>query len=100
MSAAGQADAITGYIIEFDEGLEGLLSKTMPGAVWKTWEPTYADAVAHGKLVSNLSQKLTKYLRDQPTDLAEVSSRQVWSDLKATKVPRESRSKASKTALS
>ena len=45
-----QATPSNCFMIEREEELETELNKVMPGCQFKTWEPTYADAVAHGNL--------------------------------------------------
>jgi len=72
----------------------------MPGAVWGTWEPRYADPVVYGRTVTDLAARLTKYLADQPATRQELTSRRMWRNLGATKIPRETHSKASKDSLS
>lgn len=94
MTEPSQADAMTGYIVEYDEGIEAGLSSVMPGVTWKTWEPTYSDLIAHGKLVVNLADRLERHLKDLAIDLTEKSAKRVWSDIHATRYPRETRSKA------
>ena len=39
MDEPGQAGAMTGYVVEYEEGIEDELSKVMPGVAWKTWTP-------------------------------------------------------------
>jgi hypothetical protein len=41
--------------------------RVMPGAVWKTWEPVYADSVAHGKLVLDLAARIQTVLKNLPS---------------------------------
>ena len=45
-----QATPSNCFMIEREEELETQLNKVMPGCQFKTWEPTYADVVAHGNL--------------------------------------------------
>jgi hypothetical protein len=94
MGEAGQASTMTGYIIEFEEGLEAELNTVMQGATWREWKPVYSDLVEHGKTIRTLADRLDRYLRAIPEDVSERSAKRVWSDLGATKVPRETRSKA------
>jgi hypothetical protein len=51
MGDPGEASATTGYIVEFEDGLEIELNKVMPGVTWKTWTPVYSDLLEHGKMV-------------------------------------------------
>jgi hypothetical protein len=67
MSEPGQASTMTGYVIEYEEGFKEELEKVMPGATWKTWEPVYADTLAHGKLVLDLSSRVHAVLKTFPT---------------------------------
>jgi hypothetical protein len=99
MGDAGQASQMTGYVIEYDEGLETELTKVMPGATWKTWEPVYADSVAHGKLVLDLATKLQGHIEKLPTSVGKVSSRRLRADLKAEAVASQTWTRVMKRAL-
>jgi len=99
MEDQGQAGSMTGYVVEYEEGIENSLSSVMPGVTWKTWEPTYSDALAHGKLVVDLSDRLIRHLLKLPTDLPSISSRRLKVDLRANKVERMTWNRAVKKAL-
>ena len=75
MSSPGQASSMTGYVIEYEEDFQEELSKVMPGAIWKTWEPVYADTLAHGKLVVDLAGRIQAVLKAHPE--ARLSSRKL-----------------------
>lgn len=66
MTQPGLANPMTGYVIEYEDGFQDELSKVMPGAAWKTWEPVYADTRAHGKLVVDLAARIQTALSTLP----------------------------------
>jgi len=99
MAGQGQAQSMTGYVIEHEDGLETELNKVMPGVQWKTWEPTYADSVAHGKLVLDLSSRISKHLRALPETVQELSGRRLRADLRAGCVNRDTWSRAIRKTL-
>jgi hypothetical protein len=99
MAEAGQASQMTGYVVEHDEGLETELSKVMPGATWKTWEPVYSDPRAHGKLVLDLSKRLHDHLKTLPQTVGRVSSRRLKTDLKAEGVASQTWTRTLKKTL-
>jgi hypothetical protein len=99
MCEAGQASAMTGYIIEFEEGLETELNKVMQGATWKEWKPVFSNAVEHGKLTRSIADLLKTYLIQLPVDVSKRSAKRVWSDLNLQTENRETRSQAVSLAL-
>jgi len=94
----GQARAMTGYIVEYDEEIENELSKVMPGVTWKTWTPLYSDPVAHGKTVHDLAKDVAQCLDQLPHETFKVSSRRLRSDLKAERVAKMTWNRAVKQA--
>jgi hypothetical protein len=94
MGDPGQASAMTGYIVEFEDGLETELNTVMPGATWRTWTPVFSDLVEHGKLTHSIADRLQKYLVQLPADVSERSAKRVWSDLRLTDANKDTRSKA------
>jgi hypothetical protein len=94
MREAGQASAMTGYIVEFEDGLETELNKVMPGATWKTWTPVFSDHVEHGKLTNSIADRLQKYLIQLPADVSDRSCKRVWSELALTGTNKDTRSRA------
>jgi hypothetical protein len=100
MGEAGQATAMTGYIIEFEEGLETELNKVMQGATWKEWKPVFSNPAEHGKLTRSIADLLKAYLIKLPADVSERSAKRVWSALDLQTQNRETRSQAVSLALS
>jgi len=62
----GQAHAMTGYIVEFDPGLETELNKVMPGVTWKEWKPVFSDLAEHGKATRDIVTRLQGHLEGIP----------------------------------
>ena len=54
----GEAAKMTGYLIEADADIETSLSRVMPRAVWNEWKPVYANAVAHGHLLTTIQRRI------------------------------------------
>jgi hypothetical protein len=94
MCEAGQASAMSGYIIEFEEGLETELNKVMQGATWKVWKPVFSNADEHGRKTRSIAELLKTYLIKLPADVSERSTKRVWSDLNLVGENRETRSQA------
>jgi hypothetical protein len=98
MGSEGQALAMTGYIVEYEEELEAELSKVMRGVTWKTWKPVYSDNVAHGQMVSSLQHRLIQAL--EPLTVERISCKSFKSTvLKDAKVDKNSWLRALKGAL-
>lgn len=77
---------MTGYIVEFEDGLQEELNKVMPGVTWKTWRPVFSDLVEHGKLVGCLADKLSRHLHSLPTTVGKIATRKLKVDLHAEQV--------------
>ena len=90
---------MTGYIVEFEDGLETELNKVMQGVTWKVWTPVYSDLVEHGKLTRSIADRLSQYLIQLPPGVPKVSSRRIWSDLGYQQVTRETRAQAARLAM-
>jgi hypothetical protein len=99
METVGQAGAMTSYIVEIEDGIETGLDCVMPGVTWKTWTPTYSDAVAHGRLVEDLAERVRRYLNKLPTEQVSISSRKLKTVLHADGVAPESWKRAVKRGL-
>jgi hypothetical protein len=89
MGEAGQASAMTGYIVEFEDGLEEELNKVLPGVTWRVWTPVYSDLVEHGKLVQHWCKLVSQYLCNLPATVLKFSGRKLRSDLQAEGVARK-----------
>jgi hypothetical protein len=99
MGEPSQASAMTGYVVEFEEGLEDELNRVMPGVTWLEWKPVFSDTLEHGKLTRSIADILKQYLIQLPADVAERSAKRVWADLKLNTKNRETRSQAVTLAL-
>ena len=86
MEAAGQAKAMTGYVVEYEDTLEELLSQVMAGVQWKIWTPVYSDIVEHGKLVQHWTAKVSQHFCNQPATVLQLSGRRLRTDLQADRV--------------
>lgn len=94
----GQASPMTGYIVEYDEGIETEISKVMPGVVWKTWQPVYSDLAAHGKLMLTVKETLIAHLKTQSSH-EDIILRRLKIGVKAVTVDRNTWNRALKQAL-
>lgn len=64
MGEPGQAKAMTGYIVEFEDHLENELGKVMPGASWQVWKPVFSDAQEYGLQAKALTGRIETTLDD------------------------------------
>jgi len=71
----GKARPMRGYIIHRDLALQGELSKVMPGAVWKTWEPKHGDA--RKGIIAATAAKIADHLRRLPEGTDKVSTKRL-----------------------
>ena len=71
----------------------------MPGFVWKTWQPVYSNAVAHGQLLTTLQKRISTALSGVAEDSVTCRALKA-SVLKSEKVDKTTWKRALKGALS
>jgi hypothetical protein len=71
----GYARTMTAWLIHRDASIRVELSKVMPGAVWKTWEPQHGT-VTQGA-VAGAAAQIADYLQGLPPETTKVSTRAV-----------------------
>ena len=74
----GKAQAMTGYIIHRDAGIQPMLSEVMPGATWSEWKCA-ATEVAPG-VIASITLKIAEHLRSLPESVRHLSTRQLKAD--------------------
>ncbi|MDK2744318.1 MAG: hypothetical protein NDI90_15530 [Nitrospira sp. BO4] len=80
----GQAQPMTGYIVEVDQEIETTLTTVMPGVKWQTWKPYFMPESED--LIVTWAKKVREYLAGLDSSLDRVSSRSIRKALKADKI--------------
>jgi hypothetical protein len=82
----GKASPMTGYIIHRDPGIQPMLSKVMPGAVWKTWKPFHSDAAP--KVIATVATTIAQHLQSLSPTVDSISTRRLKEQLGLGDVPK------------
>jgi len=88
-----------GYLIHRDLALQGELSKVMPGAAWRTWEPKHQGGARKG-IIAATAAKIAEHLKGLPETVGRVSTRQLKVALGLTEVHANTLTAALREAMS
>src|SRR5262249_5695774 len=80
----GKARPMHGYLIHRDIDLQAELSKVIPGAVWKTWEPKHGDP--RKGIIASTAARIADHLSQLPATTTKFSTRQLRADLGLTNI--------------
>jgi hypothetical protein len=70
-------------VVEYENGLEDLLSQVLAGVQWKSWKPVYSDLIEHGKLVQHWTAKVSQHFANLSATVLHLSGRRLRADLQS-----------------
>jgi hypothetical protein len=93
----GEAKPMRAWLLHHDTKLMDLLSKVMPGAMWKRWEAQYV-ATSRSK-ISDTAEKIIAFLSQLPAEVNELSTRKLKDEGGFRDVPKRTFTHAVNDAL-
>lgn len=82
--SGGQAQPMTGYLVEIDPEIETTLNTVMPGVTWKKWAPYFVPETEG--LIETWATQVQHYLNTLPHTQDTISSQSLRKAVKAEKL--------------
>lgn len=82
--SGGQAQPMTGYLVEIDPTIETTLNTVLPGVSWKKWQPYFVPETEG--LIETWATKIQHYLNTLPQTQDTISSRRLKKEVQAEAV--------------